>query len=119
MVQFRKRTALADIRLAGVTIPKGASAILLLGSGNRDPARFVDADRFWPERADNEHLGFGNGEHYCIGAPLARFEGVAALKALGRRLEGPRLVDDPPPYRPTAMLRGPEHLQIAVDRVGD
>jgi cytochrome P450 len=119
MVQLRKRTTLAEIQIAGVTIPEGASVMLVLGSGNRDPARFVDPDRFWPERPDNEHFGFGNGEHYCIGAPLARLEGVAAVQALVRRLEGPRLVVDPPPYRPAATLRGPAHLQITVDRIRD
>ncbi len=93
--------------------------MLLLASGNRDPARFVDADRFWPERDDNEHLGFGGADHYCIGAPLARREAVTALKALARRLDGPRLVTDPPPYRRNAALRGPEHLQVAFDHLSD
>lgn len=118
-VQFRTRTTLADVRIAGVTIPKGASVVLLFASGSRDPARFVDPDRFWPEREDNEHLGFGSGDHYCIGAPLARLEAVSALKALTRRLGAPRLVIDPPPYRRNAALRGPEHLQIAFDHLSD
>ena len=112
-VQFRTRTTLADVPIAGVTIPQGASVVLLLAAGSRDPARFVDPDRFWPERDDNEHLGFGSGDHYCVGAPLARLEAVTALKALARRLEAPRLVTDPPPYRKNAALRGPEHLQVA------
>ena len=118
-VQFRKRTTLADVPIAGVTIPQGASVVLLLAAGSRDPARFADPDRFWPERDDNEHLGFGGGDHYCVGAPLARLEAVTALKALARRLEAPRLVTDPPPYRKNAALRGPEHLQIAFDHLGD
>lgn len=113
------RTTLIDVPIAGVTIPQGAGVILLLASGSRDPARFVDPDRFWPERDDNEHLGFGGGDHYCVGAPLARLEAVIALKALARRLEAPRLVIDPPPYRKNAGLRGPEHLQIAFDRLSD
>jgi len=112
-VQFRTRTTLADVPIAGVTIPQGASVVLLLAAGSRDPARFVDPDRFWPERDDNEHLGFGGGDHYCVGAPLARLEAVTALKALARRLEAPRLVTDPPPYRKNAALRGPEHLLVA------
>ena len=118
-VQFRTRTTLADISIAGVTIPKGARVVLLLASGSRDPARFVDPDRFWPEREDNEHFGFGSSDHYCIGAPLARREGVMALKALTRRLQAPRLVTDPPPYRKNAALRGPEHLQVAFDHLSD
>ena len=118
-VQFRTRTTLADIPIADVTIPKGARVTLLLASGSRDPARFVDPDRFWPEREDNEHLGFGSGDHYCVGAPLARLEAVTALKALTRRLGAPHLVTDPPPYRKNAALRGPEHLQIAFDHISD
>ena len=118
-VQFRTRTTLADISIADVTIPKGARVALVLASGSRDPARFVDPDRFWPEREDNEHLGFGGSDHYCVGAPLARREGVVALKALARRLQAPRLVTDPPPYRKNAALRGPEHLQIAFAALKD
>ena len=118
-VQYRTRTTLTDIPIAGVTIPQGARVVLLFASGSRDPARFVDPDRFWPEREDNEHFGFGSSDHYCIGAPLARREGVAALKALTRRLQAPRLVTDPPPYRKNAALRGPEHLQVAFDHVSD
>ena len=114
-VQFRTRTTLADVHLAGVTIPKGASVALLLASGSRDPARFREADRFVPDRADNQHFGFGGGIHYCVGAPLARIEAHIALGALVRRLVGPRLVTDPPPYRENASLRGPEHLFVEFD----
>jgi cytochrome P450 len=114
-VQFRTRTTLADVDLAGVTIPKGASVALLLASGSRDPARFRDADRFVPDRADNQHFGFGGGIHYCVGAPLARVEAHIALGALVRRLVGPRLVTDPPPYRENASLRGPEHLFVEFE----
>jgi cytochrome P450 len=118
-VQFRTRTTLTEVPIAGVTIPQGARVALLLAAGSRDPARFVDPDRFWPERDDNEHLGFGSGDHYCVGAPLARREAVTALKALARRLDAPRLVTDPPPYRKNAALRGPEHLQVAFDHLSD
>jgi hypothetical protein len=118
-VQFRTRTTLADVPIAGVTIPQGASVVLLLAAGSRDPARFVDPDRFWPERDDNEHFGFGGGDHYCVGAPLARLEAVTALQALARRLEAPRLVTDPPPYRKNAALRGPEHLLVAFADLKD
>ncbi len=118
-VQFRTRTTLTAIPIAGVIIPQGATVALLLAAGSRDPARFVDPDRFWPERDDNEHLGFGSGDHYCIGAPLARLEAVTALKALARRLAAPRLITDPPSYRKNAALRGPEHLQVAFDHLSD
>ncbi len=81
-VQFRTRTTLSDINIAGVTIPKGATVVLLFGSGIRDPARFSDSDRFDPDRTDNEHFGFGRSIHYCVGAPLARMETHIALNGL-------------------------------------
>ena len=88
-VQFRTRTTLADVDLAGGTIPKGASVALLLASGSRDPARFRDADHFVPDRAE--------------------------LGTLARRLVGTRLVTDPLPYSDNASLRGPEHLFVEFD----
>lgn len=118
-VQFRTRTTLANVEIAGVTIPKGATVVLLLASGSRDPARFPDPDRFDPDRVDNEHLGFGRGIHYCVGAPLARIEAQVALSTLARRLVAPCLAADPPPYRENASLRGPQHLIVDVDRLGD
>ena len=111
------RTTLDEIPLAGTTIPKGVLVTLALAAGNRDPERFPDPDRFDPERRDNEHLGFGSGIHSCFGAPLARMEAQIAFSELVRRLEQPRLVVDPPPYRPSPLLRGPEHLLIAVEEV--
>src|SRR5260221_4970607 len=111
------RTTLDEIALVGTTIPKGVLVTLALAAGNRDPARFADPDRFDPERRDNQHLGFGSGIHSCFGAPLARMEAQIALTELVRRLEQPRLVLDPPPYRPTALPRGTVHLLIEVDGV--
>jgi cytochrome P450 len=116
-VQFRTRTTLADVEAAGLTIPKGATVVLLLASGSRDPARFPDADRFVADREDNQHLGFGGGNHYCVGAPLARIEAHIALGALARRLVAPRLATDPPSYRENAVLRGPEHLFVQFERL--
>jgi len=109
------RSALADIAIAGTTIPKGSLMVLLLAAASRDPARFPHPDRFDPDRPDNQHLGFGSGLHYCFGAPLARLEVQLALAALARRLDNPRLVEDPPPYRPSPVLRGPRHLRVAYD----
>ncbi|MGW1537258.1 cytochrome P450 [Streptomyces aureus] len=112
-----QRTTLADIELRGVTIPKGSTLWLVLASGNRDPQRFEDPDRFDPDRPDIQHLGLGSGIHSCFGAPLARLETQFALAELARRLENPRLLDDPPPYRQNAVLRGPRHLHIACDGI--
>ena len=118
-VHFRIRTTLTDINIAGVTIPKAATVVLLFASGSRDPARFVEPDHFKPDRTDNQHLGFGGGIHYCVGAPLARLETLVALSTLTRRLVAPRLVLDPPPYRENASLRGPRHLMVTFDHIED
>jgi cytochrome P450 len=127
-VQFiPRRAALDDIEIAGTTIPKGSRVVLVLASGSRDPAHVRDPDRFDPNRFDpdrfglardtDQHLGFGGGIHYCFGAPLARLETQIALVELARRLEAPRLVVDPPPYRTNPVLRGPRHLQVAIDGI--
>jgi cytochrome P450 len=112
-----KYMALDDVEVGQVTVPKGARIILALAAANRDPDRFPDPDRFDPERKDNEHLGFFTGIHYCFGAGLARQEAQVALIELARRLDNPRLLEDPPPYRQNPTLRGPRHLLIEVDGV--
>ncbi|MFD4763470.1 cytochrome P450 [Streptomyces sp. NPDC058439] len=106
------RAAYSDIAVADTVIPKGSQIMLMLASGNRDPDRFHDPDRFDPDRRDNQHLGFGSGIHLCFGGPLARRETHIALTELVRRLDRPRLVADPPPYRRSPVLRGPIHLRI-------
>ncbi|MFF4407833.1 cytochrome P450 [Streptomyces sp. NPDC001262] len=115
-VQFLpQRTPLADIEIGGATLPKGAPLVLVLASGSRDPLRFAEPDRFDPARRDNVHFGFGSGIHNCFGAPLARLETQIALTTLLDRLDGPgglRLLEDPPEYRHSPVLRGPRHLPI-------
>ncbi|MEU6660440.1 cytochrome P450 [Streptomyces sp. NPDC046821] len=106
------RAAYNDITVADTVIPKGSQIMLMLASGSRDPDRFHDPDRFIPDRRDNQHLGFGSGIHLCFGGPLARRETQIALAELVRRLDRPRLVVDPPPYRRSPVLRGPIHLHI-------
>ena len=99
-VQFwHTRAALEDIEIAGTTIPQGSPIFLCYGSAIRDPQRFENADKLDLERPDNEHVGFSQGIHYCFGAPLARLEVQVAVSEFFRRVENPRLVEDPLPYR--------------------
>ncbi|MGH6846468.1 MAG: cytochrome P450 [Methylocella sp.] len=111
---FRTRKTLAEIQIAGTVIPKGAPLVLLFASGNRNPKCFPHPDRFDPDRAGIQHFGFGGGPHYCIGAALARLETETALTALANRRVDPRQLEDPPPYRPGASLRGPARLPLRV-----
>ncbi len=113
-VQYVQRFALADVDVCGRTVQPGQSVILLLAAANRDPERFVDANRFDVGRTDNPHLGFGAGIHFCIGARLARMEGQIAIETLVRRLVKPALVDDLPTYKEHLSLRGPAALPIHV-----
>jgi cytochrome P450 len=116
---FPSRSALADIEIAGTVIPKGAAVFLMYGAANRDPSRFPNPNKFDPERRDNEHFGWGSGIHTCFGGPLARLEVNVALETFLHRVENPRLVVDPPPYRQSNVFRGPRHLSVDYDRIRD
>lgn len=85
-VVFNFRILTRDITLEGKTLKAGEQVQLLFSSGNRDERAFPDADRFDIHRNPNRHLGFGNGIHFCLGAPLARLEGIIALRIMLERL---------------------------------
>jgi cytochrome P450 len=104
-VQGFFRSALEPVEVAGGVLPPGTRVLLLFGSANRDESVFEDPDRFDVARRPTEHLAFGSGIHFCVGAGLARLEGAALLEALRARVarlepagEGTRL--------PDALLRG-------------
>lgn len=85
-VQLTHRVATEDIDLHGTRIARGDLVYLMRAAANRDPHRFPDPDRIDVGRQDTGHVAFGAGIHYCIGAALARVEGVATLQALLRRM---------------------------------
>ncbi|MGV3526267.1 MAG: cytochrome P450 family protein [Candidatus Sericytochromatia bacterium] len=89
--------AQTDVSLHGVTLPRGAAVMPLLAAANRDPAAFAEPERFDIGRTPNKHLGFGQGIHYCLGAPLARLETQTALGRLFERF--PQLQLALPPER--------------------
>jgi len=88
------RWALEEITLHGVTIPKGSLVLASLLAANRDPAVFENPDVFDITRDPNRHVAFGNGIHYCLGAPLARMEGALAINTLLRRVPNLALAAD-------------------------
>jgi cytochrome P450 len=117
-VQFTSRVLKGDMELGGQRLAAGDTALLLLGSANRDPGQFPDPDRLDVGRPDNKHLAFGLGAHFCLGAPLARLEGRIVFEALVRRLPGLRLDGRPPEYRDNFNLRGLKSLDVACSPAG-
>ena len=82
-LQLAGRTTSREVTLHGVTIPAGGRLVLVYGAANRDPRQFPDPDTFDLKRGRMRHLGFGEGRHGCLGAPLARREvAIAAEEAL-------------------------------------
>jgi cytochrome P450 len=98
--------------VGGVRIPAGHQVVTLLAAANRDPARFADPDRLDVTRADNHHLTFSSGPHFCLGASLARLEAQVALSALVRRLDDWTLLTPAPQYREHFVLRGLQALEM-------
>jgi cytochrome P450 PksS len=110
-----ERYAREEVTIAGTTIPRGALTLGAIGSANRDEAQFPDADTLDLGREPNRHLAFGQGAHYCLGAPLARLEGQIAVATLLRRLPTLRLpvAAESLRWRRGLVLRGLEALPLS------
>jgi cytochrome P450 len=113
-VQATSRFVLERVELDGHVIESGQQAIVLIGAANRDPEQFADPDRLDITRQDNRHLAFGQGIHYCLGAPLARLESQVALLALTERFPKMRLAPERHQWRDNLILRGLERLPITL-----
>jgi cytochrome P450 len=102
------------VTIAGVTIPRGSLVLAAVASANRDARQFENPDRLDITRANNRHLAFGHGPHFCLGAPLARLEGQIAIPMLIRRLPKLRLAVPAARlrWRATPILRGLEALPV-------
>jgi cytochrome P450 len=109
-----RRFATEDLSIGGVRIPAGDTVLLCLASANRDPDRFPDPSALELTRADNPHLSFGLGAHYCLGAPLARIETDVAIGSLFQRLPGLTLGVKPDElrWRPSFRSRGLRRLPV-------
>jgi len=112
-VQATSRVLPEDMEIEGHRIPPGEEIGLLLGAANRDPAVFPEPDRFDVGREEaRQHLSFGHGIHFCLGANLARAEGQAAFAGLLRRFPDLTLADDTLEWRPGFLFRGVERLAL-------
>jgi cytochrome P450 len=108
-----RRLARVDTEIGGVLIPAGATVMLMLGAGNHDPARFPEPETFDIRRKNAiEHLAFGKNWHFCLGAPLARFEMGMMLDKLLDAMPGMRLAAETLRYNPVVLFRGPEKLLV-------
>jgi cytochrome P450 len=107
-----ERWVLEDFEFAGVQMQKGMELGLLYASGNRDPEKFANPDQILLTRDPNQHLTFGLGTHYCIGAPLARLEMGVALRGFLQRFPKYRILDQPLEYG-GFVIRGLKQLLVA------
>ena len=112
-LQLFERTATADTEINGVVIRQGQKIAALLGAANRDVDVFDDADSMDLTRETNQHIAFGAGIHFCIGAPLARLEMAISLPALIERFPALELAGEPT-RRPTFVLRGYDAIPVSA-----
>lgn len=111
-LQLFQRFVLEDLEYGGVRFEQGDKVGLLYGSGNRDPRAFERADEFDVGRQPGRHLAFGAGNHFCLGAPLARLELEILFATLLRRLPMLELDGAQPEYRPGLVFRGLKGLRV-------
>jgi cytochrome P450 len=106
------RVAVEDIGLEGRTIRRGDRVFTMINAANRDPRQFAEPDRLDLARANNRHIAFGYGIHFCLGAPLARLEAQIALPALLRALGEPALDVSEPAWLDSLVFRGVKSLPV-------
>jgi len=103
-----------DVELYGRTVPAGNAMLLLVGAANRDDRRFPDGDRFDIHRKIGQHLTFGYGAHFCLGAALARVEGRVALEEVLKRFPEWEVDSEHAKLAPTSTVRGWETLPVFI-----
>ncbi len=114
-IQALPRQATQDVELPNGHIPKDALSFLFFGSANRDEAHFDDPESFDIRREPSQHLAFGHGIHFCLGASLARLEARVAFEALLAHCRSWRLAVDEVEIGESMLLRGPRSLPIHFD----
>jgi cytochrome P450 len=111
-----ERYAVEAVTIAATTIPSGALVLCVIGSANHDEVQVADPERLDLARSPNPHVAFGQGIHYCLGAPLARLEAQIAFESLLRRFAQIELAVAPEAlvWKSGVFLRGVEQLPLRV-----
>ncbi len=114
--QMMYRVTTRDVEVEGVQVPAGSRVMLCYAAANRDPAKFADPDSFDPDRPNvRDHLAFGGGVHFCIGAPLSRLEAVIGLERMAERVSDIVLAPaNTFTYEPSYILRGLTELLVEL-----
>lgn len=113
-VHTTRRVAKTDVSLGGAEIRCGEVVIGLLAAANRDPDKYPDPDSLDVARNPTDHVAFGDGIHFCLGAALARLEGQVTIGTLLRRFPNLRLLDNEPEWGGTFAIRGVTSLLLAI-----
>jgi cytochrome P450 family 142 subfamily A polypeptide 1 len=108
------RVATRDYELQGQTIRRGQQVVLMYPAANRDPAHFADPEAFDVTRAPNQHLAFGFGTHFCLGAALARLEIRMFFEEFVRRVREIRVVPGSVDYLPNAFVNGVNRAEVEL-----
>ena len=114
-IQMTARGVAADIEFDGGTIPAGSALVFMVGSAQRDPRQYHDADRLDLHREHIRHFGFGGDAHTCLGATLARLESQAAVRAPLARFPQLCPASDCPDWSPTFGFRGLNSLPVKLN----
>jgi cytochrome P450 len=112
-VQLTSRRAKGDLEIGGKQISSGQEVLMCLGGANRDPAQFAEPDRLDLHRQENRHLSFGQGIHFCLGAPLARVEAEIAFSTLLGRFQALHLDTEVLEWQPSQVFRGLKELPVS------
>jgi cytochrome P450 len=110
-VQLTARVALTEASIGALPVPAGAAALMLVGAANRDPSLCADPERLDITRTPTHHVSFGQGIHFCLGAPLARLETQIVLRLLLERPDELRLAGEPA-WKENTVLRGLRYLPV-------
>jgi len=113
-IQLTDRAVVEDCELSGQPLRRNQMVAAVLAAANRDPAHFPDPDRFDVGRQENHHLAFGQGNHFCLGSQLAKLEAELALGALLRRFPDLSGSPEPPAWRRSMIIRGPEAVPLVL-----